>query len=60
MREPFPLRRHRRRHPTAEQAESRPGSLLRLDGDDDKTLRARLTVTQPDPVAYQALVREVH
>jgi len=43
-----------------EQAESRPGGLLRLDGDDDETLRAALTVTQPDPVAYQALVREVH
>jgi hypothetical protein len=43
-----------------EQAESRPGSLLRLAGDDDQTLRAALVVTQPDPVAYQALVREVH
>jgi hypothetical protein len=43
-----------------EQAESRPGNMLRLDGGDDETLRARLTVTQPDPVAYQALVREVH
>ena len=43
-----------------EQAESRPGSLLRLAADDDETLRARLKVTQPDPVAYQALVREVH
>lgn len=43
-----------------EQAESRPGNLLRLAGDDDETLRAALVVTQPDPVAYQALVREVH
>jgi hypothetical protein len=43
-----------------EQAESRPGNLLRLTADDDQTLRAALTVTQPDPVAYQALVREVH
>jgi len=43
-----------------EQAESRPGSLLRLHGDDDETLRARLTITQPDPAAYQALIREVH
>ena len=43
-----------------EQAESRPGGLLRLAGDDDETLRAALLVTQPDPVAYQALVREVH
>ena len=43
-----------------EQAESRPGNLLQLTGDDDETLRAALAVTQPDPVAYQALVREVH
>ena len=43
-----------------EQAERRPGSLLSLAGDDDETLRAALVVTQPDPVAYQALVREVH
>jgi hypothetical protein len=43
-----------------EQAESRPGNLLRLAGDDDETLRAALAVTQPDPVAYQALVRAVH
>jgi hypothetical protein len=43
-----------------EQAESRPSNLLRLAGDDDETLRAALVVTQPDPVAYQAVVREVH
>jgi len=43
-----------------EQAENRPGNLLRLTADDDQTLRAALAVTQPDPVAYQTLVREVH
>ena len=43
-----------------EQAGSRPGNLLRLTADDDQALRDALVVTQPDPVAYQALVREVH
>jgi hypothetical protein len=42
-----------------EQAESRPGTLLHLE-DDEEALRARLTVTQPDPVAYQAVIRQVH
>jgi hypothetical protein len=42
-----------------EQAASRPGGVLRLASDDDETLRAALMPSQPDPIAYQALVREV-
>jgi len=42
-----------------EQAANRPGGVFRLAGDDDEALRAALTASQPDPIAYQALVREV-
>jgi hypothetical protein len=42
-----------------EQAGSRPGNLLSVRGDDE-AIRAALKITQPDPVAYQALVGEVH
>ena len=41
-----------------EQAESRPGSTMRLASDDDDSLRTELERTQPAPAVYQALVMQ--
>lgn len=42
-----------------EQAENRPGSMIRLVPDNDGSLRAALASTQPDPEAYQTLLGRV-
>jgi hypothetical protein len=42
-----------------EQAEHRPGGGLQLASDDDESLRTALQSTQPDPVAFQRLIRDV-
>lgn len=42
-----------------EQAENRPGSMMRLVPDNDDSLRAALASTQPDPAAYRTLLARV-